>query len=145
MSATELAAAIRSKEASSTGNDLPPFHGVPFTVKSSIDVAGRATSQGLRTLADAYPVADAPAVERLKAAGGIPVGRTNLPKLTVRWHAEGQLYGPVMNPVGRIPNGWHVERRRGGGDRHRHVAHRPSAATAWDRCATRRSVAASVP
>ncbi len=58
--------------------DLPPFHGVPFTVKGNIDVAGTPTTQGLKALAGAYPALDAPVVERLKAAGAIPIGRTNL-------------------------------------------------------------------
>jgi amidase len=51
------------------GGALPPFHGVPFTIKGNIDVAGTPTTQGLKALAGAYPALDAPVVERLKAAG----------------------------------------------------------------------------
>jgi amidase len=68
--------------------DLPPFHGVPFTIKGNIDLVGTPTTQGLKALAGAYPSRDAPVVERLKAAGAIPIGRTNLAALAVRWHCE---------------------------------------------------------
>jgi amidase len=84
-----------------TGADLPQFHGVPFTIKENIDVAGTPTTQGLRALADAYPTRDAPIVERLKAAGGIPIGRTNLPSGGMRWHCESELWGTTLNPWDR--------------------------------------------
>lgn len=142
MSATELAEAIRSKEASSRevveahlcrieavnpsinavvivlgeqaleaakaadravagGGDLPPFHGVPFTIKDIIDVVGSPTTQGFKALAEAYPGRDAPSVERMKAAGAIPIGRTNLPSGAVRWHTESELWGATINPWDR--------------------------------------------
>lgn len=65
------------------GADLRRFPGVPFTVKGNIDVGGTPTTQGLKALAGAYPALDAPVVERLKAAGAIPMGRTNLPNIAV--------------------------------------------------------------
>ncbi|HEX6758599.1 MAG TPA: amidase [Propionibacteriaceae bacterium] len=74
-----LDAATAADRAVAACADHPPFHGVPFTVKENIDFAGTPTTQGFRTLANAYPSRDAPIVERLKAAGGIPIGRTNLP------------------------------------------------------------------
>jgi amidase len=142
LSATELAEAIRSKQASSQevieahlrriedvnpsinavtvvlgeqaveaakaadravarGGDLPPFHGVPFTVKGNIDLAGTPTTQGARALAGAYPTLDAPQVERVKAAGAIPIGRTNLPTFAVRWHCDSELWGATVNPWDR--------------------------------------------
>jgi amidase len=67
---------------------VPPFHGVPFTIKDNIDVAGTPTTQGFKALAEAYPSEDAPIVERVKAAGAIPIGRTNLPTGAIRWHCE---------------------------------------------------------
>ena len=81
--------------------DLPPFHGVPFTVKGNIDVAGTPTTQGLKALAGAYPSRDAPVVERLKAAGAIPIGRTNLATFAVRWHCDSELWGATVNPWDR--------------------------------------------
>ncbi len=142
MSATDLAAAIRSRQASSqevieahlrrieavnpsinavtvvlgeqaveaaraadravvAGGDLPPFHGVPFTVKENIDLAGTPTSQGVRALVGAYPGLDAPVVERLRAAGAIPIGRTNCPDLGIRWHTDSELRGATVNPWDR--------------------------------------------
>jgi amidase len=96
-----IAGAKEADRVSAGGGDLPPFHGVPFTIKASIDVAGTATSMGLKALAEAYPNRDAPSVERLRAAGAIPLGRTNCPSLTVRWHTDSELWGPTINPWDR--------------------------------------------
>lgn len=83
------------------GADLRAFHGVPFTIKGNIDLAGTPTTQGLKAMADAYPTGDAPVVERLKAAGAIPIGRTNLPTFTLRWHCDSELWGSTINPWDR--------------------------------------------
>jgi amidase len=83
------------------GNDVPPLHGVPFTIKDNIDVVGTPTTQGFKALAQAYPARDAPIVERMKAAGAIPIGRTNLPSGAVRWHCESELWGATVNPWDR--------------------------------------------
>jgi amidase len=96
-----LEAARAADRAAAGGGDLPRFHGVPFTVKSNIDVAGTPTTQGVAALAGAYPQTDAPIVERMKAAGAIPIGRTNLPNFGVRWHCDSELYGPTINPWDR--------------------------------------------
>lgn len=96
-----LAAARAADRAVAGGADLPPVHGVPFTVKGNIDVAGTPTTQGLKALANAYPTRDAPIVERLKAAGAIPIGRTNLPSGAMRWHCESELWGATLNPWDR--------------------------------------------
>jgi amidase len=77
---------------------LGPLHGVPFTVKENIDVAGTATTQGLRALEGAIAPVDAPAVERLRAAGGIPIGRTNMPDVGLRIHTDSSLRGLTRNP-----------------------------------------------
>jgi amidase len=68
-----LEAARRADANPGTG----PLHGVPFTVKENIDCTGSATTQGVPALAEAMPPRDAPVVERMKAAGGIPIARTN--------------------------------------------------------------------
>jgi amidase len=82
------------------GRDEPtsPFHGVPFTVKETIDVAGSPTTQGVVALADAVSPLDAPAVAHLRAAGAIPIARTNAPDLALRWHTENALRGRTRNP-----------------------------------------------
>jgi len=70
-----LRGARRADEAVARGRDLPPLLGVPFTIKENIDVAGTPTTQGAKAAANSYPSRDAPVVERLKAAGAIPIGR----------------------------------------------------------------------
>lgn len=96
-----LESAAMADRATATGNDLPRFHGVPFTVKEIIDVAGTPTTQGMRAFANAFPTRDAPAVERLKAAGAIPIGRTNMPSGAIRWHCDSELWGVTLNPWDR--------------------------------------------
>jgi amidase len=96
-----LEAAALADDAVMSGEDLPPFHGVPFTVKENIDLVGAATTQGLEALARAYPSRDAPVVERLRAAGGIPLGHTNCPTIAVRWHTDSEMWGATVNPWDR--------------------------------------------
>jgi amidase len=62
---------------------------------------GAATTQGLKSLAEAYPSRDAPVVERLRAAGGIPLGHTNCPTIAVRWHTDSEMWGATVNPWDR--------------------------------------------
>ena len=57
-----LEAARVADRRGAAGVELPRFHGVPFTVKSNLDVAGTPTTHGLRAMAEAYPELDAPTV-----------------------------------------------------------------------------------
>ena len=75
-----------------------PLHGVPFTVKENIDCTGSATTQGVPALAESMPLRDAPVVERMKAAGGIPIARTNLPEFGLRISTSNPLRGRTLNP-----------------------------------------------
>lgn len=83
------------------GEELGPLAGVPVTVKENIDVAGSATTHGVPQLRHAIPTIDAPIVERLRQAGAIPIARTNLPDLSMRFHTSSQLYGDTINPWNR--------------------------------------------
>ena len=85
----------------SAGATLGPLAGVPFTVKENIDVAGSATTHGVRALRHAVAPTDAPVVQRLRAAGAIPIARTNLPDMSLRLHTQSQLYGETVNPWDR--------------------------------------------
>jgi len=96
-----LEAAKAADRAVAAGGALPPFHGVPFTIKGNIDLAGTPTTWGAKALAGVYPRLDAPVVERFKAAGAIPIGRTNLPTGAVRWHCASELWGATVNPWDR--------------------------------------------
>jgi amidase len=96
-----LDAAKAADDAVAAGGQLPPFHGVPFTVKENLDLVGTPTTLGVRALASVYPTLDAPTVERMRAAGAIPIGRTNCPSFTLRWHTDSELWGATINPWDR--------------------------------------------
>jgi amidase len=98
-----LLAADRADATPPTG----PLHGVPFTIKENIDCTGSATTQGLPAFAAAMPAADAPVVARMKAAGAIPLGRTNLPEMGLRITTDNPLRGRTLNP-------WDPTRTAGG-------------------------------
>lgn len=74
------------------------LHGVPFTIKENIDCVGSPTTNGVPALANALPEADAPVVARMKAAGAIPLGRTNLPEMGARLDTDNPLRGRTRNP-----------------------------------------------
>ena len=93
-----LAAADAADEALARGAPLGPLHGVPFTVKENIAVAGTPTTAGMVLLADAIAPRDDPAVERLRASGAIPIGRTNLPDAAFRSQTHSSLHGLTLNP-----------------------------------------------
>ena len=104
-SALELAAT--ADEATAAGEDLGPLHGVPMTIKENVDLAGSPTTSGVPALAEAVPLKDAPSIGHLKNAGAIPIGRTNLPDLGLRWHTDNDLRGATRNPwdASRTPGG----------------------------------------
>jgi amidase len=93
-----LAAADEADGATARGEVTSPFHGVPFTVKETIDLAGSPTTQGVRAMAERIPPLDAPTVANLRAVGAIPLARTNAPDLALRWHTDNALHGPTRNP-----------------------------------------------
>jgi amidase len=104
---TARAEADAADAARAAGEALGPLHGVPFTVKENLDVLGGATTWGLVPMADAAASIDAPAVAGLRAAGAIPLARTNLPDMGLRWHTQNELSGDTRNPwdPSRTPGG----------------------------------------
>ncbi|WP_236825327.1 MULTISPECIES: amidase [unclassified Blastococcus] len=92
------AAAREADRAVAEGRPLGPLHGVPCTVKENVDVAGTPTTEGIPALAEAVAAQDAPLVERLRAAGAIPIGRTNMPDFALRIHTDSSLHGLTRNP-----------------------------------------------
>jgi amidase len=102
-----IAAAGAADAALTAGEPAGPLHGVPFTVKENIDLAGSPTTQGVRALSGAVPRVDSPQIAHLKAAGAIPIGRTNMPEFAVRWHSANDFHGVTRNPwdPARTPGG----------------------------------------
>ncbi|HTT58552.1 MAG TPA: amidase [Acidimicrobiales bacterium] len=93
-----LAEAERADAALRAGESLGALHGVPFTTKTNIDVAGYATTQGSFALGELMASVDAPLVEKMRAAGAVMLARTNMPDLGLRLNTESSLYGPTHNP-----------------------------------------------
>jgi aspartyl-tRNA(Asn)/glutamyl-tRNA(Gln) amidotransferase subunit A len=84
-----------------------PLGGVPFTIKDSFDTAGVRTTRGSLLFADRVAKADATAVARLRAAGGIPLGKTNLPEMSYWTETDNLVAGRSLNPYDpqRTPGG----------------------------------------
>jgi amidase len=84
-----------------------PLHGVPMTVKESFNVAGWPTTRGMVEFKNNIAKQDALAVQRLKAAGAIVFGKTNVPELLADWQTFNSIYGTTNNP-------WDLLRTPGG-------------------------------
>ena len=97
-----LEAARAADAALASGAGTGPLHGVPMTVKENIDLAGSATTQGIVAMKDAIPPSDAPHIAQMKAAGAIPIGRTNLPDFGMRWQTDNALRGATA-AAGHVP------------------------------------------
>ena len=94
--ALELARA--ADEAFARGRSLGPLHGVPFTIKDSLDTAGLVTTAGTVGWRGRVPGRDATVVARLRAAGGILLGKTNTPEFTWSDETDNDVYGRTSNP-----------------------------------------------
>src|SRR6266852_4045191 len=87
--------------------ELRPLHGVPISIKSSIEVAGLRRESGSKMRAGFVAAQDAPLVIRLRQAGAIILGVTNTPEMLMAWETDNLLYGRTNNP-------WDLERTPGG-------------------------------
>lgn len=92
------AAADSADRAISAGALPGPLHGVPITVKINVDLAGRATSNGIVALRDAVARENSPVVDNLLRAGAVVIGRTNTPAFSFRWFTDNALHGRTLNP-----------------------------------------------
>jgi Asp-tRNA(Asn)/Glu-tRNA(Gln) amidotransferase A subunit family amidase len=90
-----------------SGQTLGPLHGVPISVKSSLEVAGLRCECGTRLRARFIAMQDAPLVARLRNAGAIILGVTNTPELLMAWETDNLLYGRTNSP-------WNLEHTPGG-------------------------------
>jgi amidase len=93
-----LAAAEQADRRLRANAPIGPLDGLPITVKDNIDVAGSATTQGVAAFAKDLATVDAPVIANLRAAGAIPIARTNMPDFALRWHTDSGIAGPTVNP-----------------------------------------------
>lgn len=93
--------------ATARGESWGPLHGVPMTIKDSLEYAGLPTVCGAPGLAGHRPKASAPAVQRLVDAGAIVIGKTNVPMYAGDVQTFNKVFGTTKNP-------WNPERTPGG-------------------------------
>ena len=103
LKAARAADRVRAKK----GAKLGPLHGVPITIKEAFDVAGLATTSSHPPLKDNIASADASLVARLRAAGAVILGKTNVPELCADFQTESPLFGITRNA-------WDERRTAGG-------------------------------
>jgi Asp-tRNA(Asn)/Glu-tRNA(Gln) amidotransferase A subunit family amidase len=96
-----------AEDAAMSGNNLGPLHGLPISIKSSLDVAGFRCEAGTRLRAGHVATQDAPLVARLRNAGAIVLGVTNTPELLMAWETDNLLNGRTNSP-------WDLDRTPGG-------------------------------
>ncbi len=102
-----LARAKAADAALAANQDWGPLHGVPMTVKESYDVAGTPTTWGTPELKDSIAERDALPITRLKGAGAVIFGKTNVPLMLSDFQSYNAIYGTTNNP-------WDLERAPGG-------------------------------
>lgn len=107
MADAALQGADAADKAVAKGAELGPLHGVPFTIKDTLDTAGVLTQRGSRLFLGHIPDKDATAVARFKAAGGIPLAKTNIPEFASWTESDNLVTGRTNNP-------WNLERTAGG-------------------------------
>jgi amidase len=102
-----IADARRADQALAAGQETGPLHGVPMTLKDSIDTAGVTTTYGSLGRSNFVPERDATVAARLKAAGAILLGKTNTPEMTLSFETDNLVYGRTKNPFdpARSPGG----------------------------------------
>ncbi len=106
----EEEARARAREADAAlarGEAWGPLHGVPMTIKESFDIAGTPSTWGVPEHADNIAEADATAVRRMKKAGAVLFGKTNVPLMLSDWQSFNDIYGATNNPwdLARTPGG----------------------------------------
>jgi Asp-tRNA(Asn)/Glu-tRNA(Gln) amidotransferase A subunit family amidase len=84
-----------------------PLHGIPVTIKDSFDMAGFATTCGSKLFAGNRAAEDSTAVKRFRAAGAIPIGKTNCPEFLSNYETDNFIVGRTNNP-------WNLARTAGG-------------------------------
>jgi amidase len=99
--------AAQAADRSLQSGDRSPLLGLPITVKESFNVAGLPTTWGLPPARNFVPAEDSVVVQRLKSAGAIVIGKTNIPTAISDWQSFNSIYGTTNNPwdLARSPGG----------------------------------------
>jgi amidase len=99
--------AARAADAARGRGDSKPLLGIPMTVKESYNVGGLPTTWGFPAQKDFVPPQDALSISRVKDAGGVILGKTNVPLGLGDWQSYNEIYGTTNNPfdLGRTPGG----------------------------------------
>jgi amidase len=99
--------AARAADAALARGETKPLLGLPMTVKESYNVAGLPTTWGFPAQKDFRPPEDALSITRVKDAGGVILGKTNVPVALADWQSYNEIYGTTNNPfdLGRTPGG----------------------------------------
>jgi amidase len=99
--------AARAADAARARGETRPLLGLPMTVKESYNVAGLPTTWGFPAQKDFIPPQDALPISRVKQAGGVILGKTNVPVGLGDWQSYNEIYGTTNNPfdLGRTPGG----------------------------------------
>jgi amidase len=99
--------AARAADAALARGETKPLLGLPMTVKESYNVAGLPTTWGFPPQKDFRPPEDALSISRVKQAGGVILGKTNVPTGLADWQSYNDIYGTTNNPydLGRTPGG----------------------------------------
>ena len=90
--------AAEEADAALARGERRPLLGLPMTVKEAFNVAGLPTTWGIPAFKGWQPVQDALAVTRLKAAGAVIIGKTNVPLAISDWQSFNEVYGTTNNP-----------------------------------------------
>ncbi len=93
------AGAAAADERLASGAEVGPLHGLPFAFKDTHAVAGWRTTYGSPLYADHVPDHDELLVERIRGAGAVPLGKTNVPEFAAGSHTFNTLFGTTLNPV----------------------------------------------
>jgi amidase len=93
-----LALADAADERLARGEAVGPLHGLPFAFKDLEDAVGFPATRGSLIYKDFIPAEDSVIVERLRASGVIPIGKTNVPEFGMGSHTYNKVYGPTRNP-----------------------------------------------
>ena len=101
-----LTVAQKTDSCRSRGVDAPLF-GLPLTIKDCIDVAGLVGTAGVEAFASRVPESDSRLAARVKEAGGVVMGKTNVPPNAADWQSSNPIFGRTNNPwdLGRTPGG----------------------------------------